>query len=301
MPLHHVRHVRVPEGSGWLPPTPRCGGTEFDEVPLSRRGTVWSYTDAQYQPPPPYVAAGDELRAVRHRRRRARRRAPGRPRPGRRRRRRRRPARSATRSSSSSSTLYDDDDARVPDLALEARRDRRSVGLSERRDVAVLGVGMHPWGKWGRNFVEYGVVAAQAALADAGVDVARHPVRRPAPTPCATATRATSPARRSRRRSAGHGARVASSLRRVRVGRARRSTPRARRSSPGCCDVALVVGADTTPKGFLAPNARRARRRPRLAALPPARRDQPDVLRALRPPPHGPLRRDRRRLRRRSR
>ena len=29
---------------------------------------------------------------------------------------------------------------------------------------------MHPWGKWGRNFVEYGVVAAQAALADAGVE-----------------------------------------------------------------------------------------------------------------------------------
>ena len=28
------------------------------------------------------------------------------------------------------------------------------------RDIAVLGAGMHPWGKWGRNFVEYGVVAA---------------------------------------------------------------------------------------------------------------------------------------------
>ena len=37
------------------------------------------------------------------------------------------------------------------------------------REVAVLGVGMHPWGKWGRNFVEYGVAAAQAALADAGI------------------------------------------------------------------------------------------------------------------------------------
>ncbi len=24
-------------------------------------------------------------------------------------------------------------------------------------DIAILGVGMHPWGKWGRNFVEYGV------------------------------------------------------------------------------------------------------------------------------------------------
>src|ERR1700759_5478757 len=37
-------------------------------------------------------------------------------------------------------------------------------------DIAILGVGMHPWGKWGRNFVEYGVVAAQAALEDANVD-----------------------------------------------------------------------------------------------------------------------------------
>jgi len=36
---------------------PRCEGTEFDDVPLSRRGRVWSYTDARYTPPAPYVAA----------------------------------------------------------------------------------------------------------------------------------------------------------------------------------------------------------------------------------------------------
>ena len=36
-------------------PNPACLGTEFHEVPLSRQGTVWSYTDARYQPPPPYV------------------------------------------------------------------------------------------------------------------------------------------------------------------------------------------------------------------------------------------------------
>jgi uncharacterized OB-fold protein len=34
---------------------PGCAGEAFDEVPLSRRGRVWSYTDARYQPPPPYV------------------------------------------------------------------------------------------------------------------------------------------------------------------------------------------------------------------------------------------------------
>ena len=37
------------------------------------------------------------------------------------------------------------------------------------RPVAVLGAGMHPWGKWGKNFVEYGVAAARAALKDAGI------------------------------------------------------------------------------------------------------------------------------------
>jgi homoaconitase/3-isopropylmalate dehydratase large subunit len=37
-------------------------------------------------------------------------------------------------------------------------------------EVAVLGVGMHPWGKWGRNFVEYGVHAAREAMRDAGVE-----------------------------------------------------------------------------------------------------------------------------------
>jgi uncharacterized OB-fold protein len=36
---------------------PGCQGTEFDEASLSRRGKVWSYTDARYTPPAPYVAA----------------------------------------------------------------------------------------------------------------------------------------------------------------------------------------------------------------------------------------------------
>ena len=38
---------------------PRCDGEEFAETELSRRGRVWSYTDAQYQPPAPYVPATD--------------------------------------------------------------------------------------------------------------------------------------------------------------------------------------------------------------------------------------------------
>lgn len=39
---------------------PHCAGEEFETAPLSRRGTVWSYTDAQYQPPAPYVAPQPE-------------------------------------------------------------------------------------------------------------------------------------------------------------------------------------------------------------------------------------------------
>lgn len=37
-------------------PNPACDGDELAQVPLSRRGTVWSYTENQYAPPPPYPA-----------------------------------------------------------------------------------------------------------------------------------------------------------------------------------------------------------------------------------------------------
>lgn len=49
----------------YFPPTagfcrnPACDGEEFDSVELSRRGQVWSYTDAQYQPPAPYISRTD--------------------------------------------------------------------------------------------------------------------------------------------------------------------------------------------------------------------------------------------------
>jgi uncharacterized protein len=35
---------------------PDCDGERFEDVSLSRRGRLWSYTDACYQPPAPYVA-----------------------------------------------------------------------------------------------------------------------------------------------------------------------------------------------------------------------------------------------------
>jgi hypothetical protein len=48
-------------GTTWFPrladscPNPGCPGGEVEQAALSRHGTVWSYTDARYQPPPPYV------------------------------------------------------------------------------------------------------------------------------------------------------------------------------------------------------------------------------------------------------
>lgn len=53
------RTVFFPKASGFCR-NPACRGREFDEVELSRTGTVWSYTDAQYQPPPPYIPPSGE-------------------------------------------------------------------------------------------------------------------------------------------------------------------------------------------------------------------------------------------------
>lgn len=38
---------------------PDCDSREFEEVELSRRGRIWSFTNACYQPPAPYVPVTD--------------------------------------------------------------------------------------------------------------------------------------------------------------------------------------------------------------------------------------------------
>jgi acetyl-CoA acetyltransferase len=120
-------------------------------------------------------------------------------------------------------------------------------------DIAIAGVGMHPWGKWGKNFVEYGVVAARAALADAGIGwtdvdliVGGETVRNGYGGYVAGATFAQA--------LGWNGARVATSYAACATGAQALDTARARILA-GLSEVALVVGADTTPKGFLAPNA----------------------------------------------
>ena len=38
---------------------PACSSTEFEELELSRRGRLWSYTNNAYPPPAPYVSPSD--------------------------------------------------------------------------------------------------------------------------------------------------------------------------------------------------------------------------------------------------
>lgn len=48
-------YVFPPRAAGC--PNPACDGDVLDAVPLSRRGTLWSYTENRYPPPAPYPAA----------------------------------------------------------------------------------------------------------------------------------------------------------------------------------------------------------------------------------------------------
>ena len=120
-------------------------------------------------------------------------------------------------------------------------------------DVLVAGVGMTAWGKGGRNFVEYGVEAAREALLDAGIEwrdvqfvAAGETVRNGYAGYVAAASIAQALGWSGAQVSTSYGA-CASGAMAIDVARAR--------ILAGLCDVALVVGADTTPKGFLAPNA----------------------------------------------
>jgi acetyl-CoA acetyltransferase len=136
--------------------------------------------------------------------------------------------------------------------------------MTTSHEVAIVGAGMHPWGKWGRPFWEYGTVAATAALADAGLawsDVeflsAGDTMRNGYPGFIAGSTMASA--------LGGTGVRTISSYGACATGAIALGVARAQILA-GLCDVALVVGADTAPKGFFGP-------------LPGERWDDPDWLR----------------------
>ncbi len=111
----------------------------------------------------------------------------------------------------------------------------------------ILGAGMHPWGKWGRDFTEYGVVAARAALAEAGLDwqqiqlvAGADTIRNGYPGFIAGSTFA--------QKLGWNGVPVSSSYAACASGSQALQSARAHILA-GFCDVALVIGADTTPKG----------------------------------------------------
>ncbi|GAA3151203.1 lipid-transfer protein [Nonomuraea roseoviolacea] len=117
--------------------------------------------------------------------------------------------------------------------------------------VVVLGAGMHPWGKWGRPFTEYGLAAAREALRDADVSwpevgflVGADTIRNGYPGFVSGATYA--------RALGWSGARIASCYAACASGAQAIDIARTRILA-GLCDVALVVGADSTPKGFFKP------------------------------------------------
>jgi acetyl-CoA acetyltransferase len=118
-------------------------------------------------------------------------------------------------------------------------------------DVAILGAGMHPWGKWGRNFTEYGIVAARAALKDSGLDwtdvqfiSGANTLRCGYPGNISGATFAQA--------LGWSGARVSSCYAACASGAHAINNARAQILA-GLCDVALVIGSDSAPKGFFGP------------------------------------------------
>jgi acetyl-CoA acetyltransferase len=123
--------------------------------------------------------------------------------------------------------------------------------MADDKRVAVLGAGMHEWGKWGRPFVEYGLAAARDALNDAGLTwrdmqfvSGADTIRNGYPGFVSGATFAQA--------LGWTGARVSSVYAACASGAVAIANARAQILA-GLCDVALVVGADTTPKGFFAP------------------------------------------------
>ncbi|WP_419993084.1 lipid-transfer protein [Streptomyces boninensis] len=120
-------------------------------------------------------------------------------------------------------------------------------------EVAVLGAAMHPWGKWGQSFVRYGITAARAALADAGLAwdtvqsvVGAGSVRCGYPGYVAGATFARALGLQGSRVTTVYAA-CASGSQAIAAARDQ--------ILAGDCEVALVIGAEAAPKGFFAPNA----------------------------------------------
>jgi acetyl-CoA acetyltransferase len=154
--------------------------------------------------------------------------------------------------------------------------------MSTPEPLYILGAGMHPWGKWGRDFTEYGVVAARAALAEAGLDwrqiqlvAGADTIRNGYPGFIAGSTFA--------QKLGWNGVPVSSSYAACASGSQALQSARAHILAGFCRHHA---------EGGVRAGRRRTQERPGLAAIPPHRCDEPGVLRAAGSTPDGPLRGD---------
>ena len=119
-------------------------------------------------------------------------------------------------------------------------------------EIAVIGAGMHPWGKFpGKSFVDIGVEAAKEALRDASVSwneieflSGANTVRNGYPGWVSASTFANA--------LGFQGCQLASSYAACASGVTALSIARSHILA-GVCDVALVVGSDQVPKGMFAP------------------------------------------------
>ncbi|MBT96109.1 MAG: lipid-transfer protein [Acidimicrobiaceae bacterium] len=119
-------------------------------------------------------------------------------------------------------------------------------------EIAVLGVGMHKWGKFpGKTFVDIGVEAANSALDDSGIGwdeiqflSGANTVRNGYPGWVSASTFANA--------LGFQGCQIASSYAACASGATALSIARSQILS-GICDVALVIGADQVEKGMFAP------------------------------------------------
>lgn len=122
-----------------------------------------------------------------------------------------------------------------------------------KQEVAILGVGMHPWGKWGKNFIEYGMVAIRNALKDANLEwkdvqfiVGGNTIRSGYSGMVAGSSFAQALGFSGIPAVSNYGA--------CATGGVAMNIARSQILS-GMCDVALVVGAESAPKGFFAPSS----------------------------------------------
>ena len=239
--MRHLWDVLFPQETAFCN-NPSCDAEAFEDVELSRRGRVWSYTDAQYQPPPPYIPRTDPYQPF---------------------------ALAAVELEGLVVMGQVADGFGVGDLSVGAEVElvvepltptspetgiwrwkpvpRWREAVSHRRSRHA------PVGQVGQPFVQYGAHAAREALADAGIAwndvdlvVGGETVRNGYAGYVAGSTFAQA--------LGWNGARVATSYAACATGAQALDTARARILA-GMSEVALVVGADTTPKGFLAPNA----------------------------------------------